>query len=158
MIANKNCCSNQFDLNFPKVERKIYNMISENGDALNSLKCRILAHFTQSILMSDVFPYLPTILNKANEMNEILREVKVSLDGKKKYEDSGVNTDDIVKKALSLREVTNQIMNKPKPAPKVEEKKDEEKKTEDKSEDKPAGEEKKSATTEGGEQKMDIDP
>ena len=98
------------------------------------------------------------ILNKANEMNEILREVKVSLDGKKKYEDSGVNTDDIVKKALSLREVTNQIMNKPKPAPKVEEKKDEEKKTEDKSEDKPAGEEKKSATTEGGEQKMDIDP
>lgn len=77
MIANKNCCSNQFDLNFPKVERKIYNMISENGDALNSLKCRILAHFTQSILMSDVFPYLPTILNKANE--NLSKEILLNL-------------------------------------------------------------------------------
>ena len=96
------------------------------------------------------------ILNKASEMNDILRDVRVSLDGKKKYEDSGVNTDDIVKKALALREVTNQIMNKPKPAPKVEEKKEEEKKADEQKEEKQP--EEKKGETEGGEQKMDIDP
>ena len=99
------------------------------------------------------------ISNKANEMSEILRDIRVSLDGKKKYEDSGVNTDDVVKKALALREVTNQIMNKPKPAPKVEEKKEEEKKAEEQKEEKHTGEDKKTeSATEGGEQKMDIDP
>ena len=77
MVANRICYSPQFDLSFPKVERKVFNMISENGDALNSLKCRILAHFTQSILMTDVFPYLPIILNKANE--NLSKEILLNL-------------------------------------------------------------------------------
>ena len=98
-------------------------------------------------------------LNQATESKKLHQDINLSLYGKNKFEDPGVNLEDVAKKAVQLREVTNQIMNRPKPAPKVEEKKEEvkkEEKTEAKEENTEAKEE-KPVEKEEGEQKMDLD-
>ncbi|OMJ95964.1 hypothetical protein SteCoe_521 [Stentor coeruleus] len=104
-------------------------------------------------------------VNKALENQEVLNQVKASLAKLQKYQDSGINSGDLTKRAQQLREQVNQIMNKPKPTPpKVEEKAEGEKTETEKNKDEPKGEtkpeEKKQAEDEKedkSEQPMDTD-
>lgn len=57
MTANKFCLSNSVELNYPVQEKKLNNSLNETKEAISSLKSRNLAHFTQQILVSDVFSF-----------------------------------------------------------------------------------------------------
>ena len=73
-------------------------------------------------------------MNKAKENQEHLKHIKEILAKSQKFEDLGISTDDLVKRASQQREVTNQVMNRPKPAPPKAEEKPSEAKSEEKSE------------------------
>ena len=96
---------------------------------------------------------------KARENQDYGREIRELLSKKQKFEDAGISTDELVRRALQQRELTDQVMSRPKPAPPKVEEKPEAKPEESSSEAKP--EENKEVPNESEERKeekpMDID-
>ena len=79
-------------------------------------------------------------INKAVENHDFLKNIKNVLESRQKFEDPGISTDELLKRATQQRELTHQVMSRPKPIPP----KVEEKPAENKTDAKPAEEKKDS--------------
>jgi heat shock 70kDa protein 4 len=150
------------DFIVPIVNR--YNAYNEIPGLIINVENAIKYSYDQFASIDDKYSHITesdrqAFINKAKENQEYLASIKELLSKKTKFEDPGVNTEDLGKRAVQQREVTNQVMSRPKPPPpKVEEKPAEPKPEEVKNPEPKAEDPKPNSTEETKDEKpMEVD-